>query len=105
MKRLCHIRFGKLRTGVGSCADQSQKHGVIGYRVEVQWLAQCHVEASGVLDSFTLGEAVGIIRCGESAKSEGIEGVSCVHVQVTKIGFSLCISVQLATDEISCHGE
>ena len=75
----------KRRSGIPRLQRQTQKHGVICDRVEIQRCRDLNLISPGVLDRCALCKSIGIVgRCCRT-KVISVEGVFGVHVQIAKI--------------------
>ena len=57
---------------------------MVGDGEEVERPVELDVEAPGVLHRLALGETVGVVRGGERAEQEGIEGVARVDMKIAE---------------------
>ena len=62
---------------------------MVGHSIKIKGLSQLHLKPAGMANSLALRIAIGIMRCRSGAKSGGIKGERCVHVQIAKIGIAL----------------
>ena len=66
---------------------------MVRYRIEIQRLRQLYFKSAGVHDCLASGVAIGVRRRGGGAKTSGIKGKGCMHVQVAKVSISIPIEL------------